>query len=74
MKTILKVLKNIILWPFEHLVEIVIVAIILGSITTLQLRIFDIPGKYADKIWLNNIILAFLIYFISKRLTSNDKE
>lgn len=54
--------------PFEHLAEIFIVSVIMAVFTLLELKIFAIPQKYADKIWLSNIILAFLIYFYTKSL------
>jgi hypothetical protein len=41
-------------------------------ITLLELRIFNIPRRYADGIWLTNIILAFIVFLISKK-SSKDK-
>lgn len=72
LKELLKIIGKIILLPFEHLVEIFIVAVVLAFITLLQLSIFDIPKRYGDKIWLSNIILSFIIYYIAKKLNSKD--
>jgi len=72
LKELLKIIGKIILLPFEHLAEIFIVAVVLAFITLLQLSIFDIPKRYGDKIWLSNIILSFIIYYIAKKLNSKD--
>jgi len=48
------------------------VAIVMALATTVELKLFNIPDKYADGIWLSNIILAFLIYFISVWLSKAD--
>jgi large-conductance mechanosensitive channel len=73
-KKILTIIGNIISWPFDHIVEIVIVSFIMGLITTLQLRFFDIPKRYSDKIWFSNIVLAFVIYFVLKKLNDTGRE
>jgi len=67
MKKIIKIL----LIPFEHLTEIFIVSAIMAFFTFLELKIFSIPQEYADKIWLGNIILVFIIYFYTKSVGKN---
>ena len=49
------------------LVTIFIVSVIMALVTLLELHIFNIPEGYGDKIWFGNIMLSFLIYFVSVR-------
>jgi len=39
----------------------------MALVTLLELHIFNIPEGYGDKIWFGNIMLSFLIYFVSVR-------
>ena len=41
------------------------VAIIMTLVTAIELKVFQIPDKYADRILLSNIILTFGVYFAS---------
>jgi hypothetical protein len=68
-----KIISKMVRWWFESLGGIFFVCIISGFfITLLELRIFNIPDKYADGIWLTNTILAFIVFLISKK-SSRDK-
>lgn len=49
------------------LVTIFIVSVIMALVTLLELHIFNIPEGYGNKIWFGNIMLSFLIYFVSVR-------
>ena len=72
-KEILRIISKTILPTFELLAGIFFVSFIVSVvITLLELRIFNIPGRYADGIWLTNTILAFIVFLISKK-SSKDK-
>jgi hypothetical protein len=73
MREILKSIGKIVLWPFEHLAEIVIVSLILACVTLLELRTFNIPDEHGDGIWLSNVVLSLMVYLASKRFDENDK-
>jgi len=73
LKEILRIISKTILQTFELLAGFFFVSFILGVVITLiELRIFNIPGRYADGIWLTNTILAFIAFLISKK-SSKDK-
>lgn len=67
MKKLLKIL-------FEpHILSVLfIVALVMFIVTEIELKIFDIPKKYDDGLWLSNIVLTFLIYYISVWLNKTD--
>lgn len=48
------------------------VGIVMALATAIELKIFNIPNTYADGIWLSNILLAFVIYFVSVWLNKTD--
>ena len=63
----LRIVGKIVRRPLEYLLGIFFVSFILGFIITpLELRIFNIPEKYTDGIWLSNSILAFIVFLVSK--------
>jgi hypothetical protein len=41
------------------------VAIIMALASMIEVRIFNIPDRYVDGVWLSNIVLAFIVYFVS---------
>ena len=50
------------------------VAVIMAFVTEVEFRVFGIPRAYGDRIWLSNITLTFLIYFVSVILYRGAKE
>lgn len=67
----MKKLLEILFGP-HTIFTLVTVAIVMVLATTIELRVFNIPEKYADGIWLSNIALAFVIYFVSVWLNKTD--
>lgn len=51
--------------PSIALLILIIVGLITGFFTKVELKIFNIPRKYGDAIWLCNGILFFGAYFIT---------
>ena len=73
LKEILRIISKTILRLFELSAGILFVSLILSFfITLLELRIFNIPSRYADGVWLTNTILAFIVFLISRK-SSKDK-
>ena len=69
----MKKLLNILFGPHTIFV-LFIVATIMAIASMIELKVFNIPSKYADGIWLSNIVLAFVIYFISVWLNRTNSD
>ena len=74
MKEFFRSIGRIVFWPFEHLVQIIIVSLVLAFVTFIELRIFNIPEKYAVGIWLTNTILAFIVFLFSRKSSADKYE
>ena len=73
-KIIMRFIIKRILWPFEHLTEIIMYALVLGMITYIELLLFKIPEKYWDKIMLGNLLLSYIVFAWTKSLHNKDNE
>ena len=49
-------------------------ALILGTITYIEVLLFKIPDKYFDKIMIGNFLLSYIVFAWTKSLNNNDNN
>ena len=49
-------------------------ALILGTITYIEVLLFKIPDKYFDKIMIGNFLLSYIVFAWTKSLNNNDNS
>ena len=70
----MRIIEKLVDFFAEFLPALVVVGLIMALILGVEFKMAKIPRVYSDRIWLSNIILTFLVYFVSIWLYKGAKE